>query len=131
MVTDVISDFIIQLKNAGMVRKDQVVVPYSRMRNALAQKLRTTGYVADVSSVGHGTEKRLSVTLLYTKSGAHKLRGVQRISKPGRRVYMKSQAIRPVKHAQGLLILSTPKGILTGEEARKEGVGGEALFSLW
>ena len=131
MVTDVISDFIIQLKNAGMVRKDQAVMPYSRMRNALAQKLRTAGYVADVSSVGHGTEKRLSVTLLYTKSGAHKLRGVQRISKPGRRVYMKSQAIRPFKHAQGLLILSTPKGILTGEEARKEGVGGEALFSLW
>ena len=131
MVTDVIADFIIRIKNAGMVRKEQVVLPYSSMRNALAQKLRVTGYVGDVSSIGHGVDRRLAVTLLYNKDGTHRVSGVARISKPGRRVYLGVRKIRPVKNSHGMLLLSTPKGILTGEEARKERVGGEALFSLW
>ena len=131
MVTDTIADFIIRIKNAGMVRKSRVEVPYSRMRNSIAQKLRVTNYVDDVETVGHGPAKRLVVTLAYTKDGEHRVRDVKRISKPGRRVYVGADAIRPVKNNHGLLVLSTPKGILTGEEARREHVGGEALFSIW
>ena len=132
MVTDVIADFIIRIKNAGMVRKEQISMPYSKMRNALAQKLRVSGYVGDVSSVGHGTDKRLVINLLYNQTTtSHKVSGMSRISKPGRRVYIGTRDIRPVKNSHGVLLLSTPKGILTGEEARKERVGGEVLFSLW
>ena len=131
MVTDTIADLIIRIKNAGMVRKESVEIPYSRMRNSIAQKLRVTNYVGDVETVGHGPKKRLVVTLAYTKEGEHRMRDVKRISKPGRRVYVGVRDIRPVKHNHGILLLSTPKGILTGDEARREHVGGEALFSIW
>ena len=128
MVTDVVSDFIIRIKNAGMVRQGQVEMPYSKMRNSIAQKLRVMKYVDDVNSVGHGIRRQLVVTLAYDKKGEHRVHDVKRISKPGRRVYFGVNDIRPVKNNRGLVFLSTPKGILTGEEARKEHVGGEALF---
>ena len=131
VVTDVISDFIIRIKNGGMVRKEQVSMPYSKIRNSIAQKLRVTNYVDTVDAVGHGPLKRLVVTLLYDSDGKHKVQDVKRISKPGRRVYMGTRDILPVKNGHGTMLLSTPKGILTGEEARKECVGGEALFSIW
>jgi len=131
MVTDTISDLIIRIKNAGMVKKEEVQVPYSRIRNNIAQKLRITNYVDNVETVGHGTKRRLVVKLAYDKNGKHKVNDVKRISRPGRRVYIGVQDIVPIKNNQGLIFISTPKGILTGEEARKEHVGGEALFSIW
>lgn len=131
MVTDTIADFIIRIKNAGMVRKEQLEVPYSKMRNSIAQKLRVTNYVEDVSTVGHGIDRRLVVKLAYDKDGRHRVHDVRRISKPGRRVYIGVRNIHPVKNKHGFMILSTPKGILTDQEARKEHIGGEALFSIW
>ncbi len=131
MVTDTIADFIIRIKNAGMVRKDQVEMPYSKMRNNIAQKLRVRKYVDDVNTVGHGVRRMIVVTLAYDKEGKHRVCDVKRISKPGRRVYLGVRDVRPVKNNHGLLLLSTPKGILTGDEAHKEHVGGEALFSIW
>ena len=131
MVTDVIADLIIQIKNAGMVRKESVTVPYSKKRNSIAQKLRVAEYVENVEAQGHGVKKNLVITLAYDKDGKHKVRDVKRISKPGRRVYVGVQDIRPVRSGHGTLFLSTPKGILTGDEAYKGHVGGEALFSVW
>ena len=131
MVTDSIADLIIRIKNAGAVRKEKVEVPYSKKRNSIAQKLRVANYVEQVDTHGHGTKKQLVITLAYDKDGKHKIQDVKRISKPGRRVYVGVQGIHPVKNKHGLLFLSTPKGILTGDEARKGHVGGEALFSIW
>ena len=131
MVSDTIADMIIRIKNAGMVKKEQVEMPYSKMRNSIAQKLRVQSYVQNVETVGHGIHRKIVVTLAYDKEGKHRVQDVQRISKPGRRVYIGVRDIRPVKNNHGLLLLSTPKGILTGNEARKEHVGGEALFSIW
>lgn len=131
MVGDVVGDFIIRLKNAGAVNKGTVSVPYSKLRHAVADKLVDAGYLAAVGTTGEKVQdKTLEVTLSYD-NGAHRIRGVKRISKPGRRLYTKVSDIHPVKFGQGHMILSTPAGIVTGEEAREKKVGGEQLFIIW
>ena len=131
MVSDTVGDFIIQLKNAGMVGKQEVSLPYSKLKHAIATVLQAEGYIADVKAVGDQPKKSLVVSLQYSDGGAHRIRGVQRMSKPGRRLYAKAAEIYPVKFGKGRMILSTPAGILTGEEARKQNVGGEQLFIVW
>lgn len=131
MVGDTIGDLIIRLKNAGMVGKETVSLPYSKLRHAVADKLADAGYVAGVSTAGKEVqEKTLEVTLSY-ENGAHRINGVKRISKPGRRLYTKVADIHPVKFGKGHMILSTPAGILTNEEAKEKKVGGEQLFLIW
>ena len=131
MVGDTVGDLIIRLKNAGMVGKETVSVPYSKLRHAVVDKLVEAGYVASAATAGEKVQdKTLEVTLKY-ENGAHSIRGVKRISKPGRRLYAKVSEIHPVKFGQGHMILSTPAGIVTGEEAREKKVGGEQLFIIW
>lgn len=131
MVNDPIGDFIIQLKNAGMVRKSTVSIPYSKLKNAIADKLVDAGFVASVTKHGKKVKKTLDIGLKYTQDGTHQIQGVQRISKPGRRLYLSVADIFPVKFGRGKRILSTPAGILTGEEAKEKNVGGEELFIIW
>ena len=131
MVTDPIADFIIRLKNAGAVKKTSVSVPFSILKMAVAEKLKDAGYVKAVEKKGKKVRKTLDVVLEYSETGSHKIAGVKRISKPGRRVYKSVREIRPVRYGHGALILSTPKGIMTDTEARQEKVGGEALFEIW
>lgn len=130
MVSDTVGDFIIQLKNAGMVGKETVSLPYSKLRHAIATKLAEAGYVAGVEVKGKDIKKTLEVALKYD-NGSHTINGVKRVSKPGRRLYTKVGEIYPVKFGKGHIILSTPAGILTGEEARQANVGGEQLFTIW
>ncbi len=130
MVGDVIGDFIIQLKNAGVVNKKRVSLPYSKLRHAVADKLVMAGFIDSVSTKGKVAQKTLEVALKY-EHGAHKINGVKRISKPGRRLYTKVSEIHQVKFGKGKLILSTPAGILTNDEARAANVGGEQLFIIW
>ena len=131
MVNDPVGDFIIQLKNAGVVGIDCVSIPHSKFKLAIADKLVKKGYVKSVERRGKKIGKTLAIELLYDKEGKHAIRDVKRVSKPGRRMYRNVSEIYPVKYGRGLLILSTPKGILTGEEAQKKNVGGEALFEIW
>ena len=129
MVTDPISDFIIRLQNASRTQKASVSLPFSKMKLAIAEVLAKEGYLADVegkSKIGHS----LSVTLKY-KNGKPAIQGVKRISKPSRRMYMSVGELRPVKRGHGLLVLSTPAGVVTGKQAREQKVGGEALFEIW
>jgi small subunit ribosomal protein S8 len=130
MVGDVIGDFIIQLKNAGAVGKKNVSLPYSKLRHAVADKLVMAGYIEAVSTKGKVASKTLEVALKY-ENGAHRISGVKRISKPGRRLYTGVADIHQVKFGKGNLILSTPAGILTNDEARAKNVGGEQLFIIW
>lgn len=130
MVSDTVGDFIIQLKNAGAAGKSQVSVPYSKLKEAIARKLQEAGYVEEVAMNDKGTFKKLVVTLKFDDK-QHTINGVKRVSKPGRRLYSKVADIYPVKFGKGKLILSTPAGILTDEEARKQNVGGEQLFIIW
>lgn len=131
MVSDTIGDLIIRLKNAGVVQKETVQLPYSKLRHAILEKLQEKEYVADVAVVGEGIEKTLVASLQYTPEGTHRIQGVKRLSKPGRRLYKKVADIYPVKFGRGDMLLSTPAGILTGDEARSQHVGGEQLFIIW
>lgn len=130
MVSDTIGDFIIRLKNAGVVGKKEVAVPYSKLRHAIADKLVAAGYIEKAEQQGKKVQKTLAVTLKY-EGGKHRITGVKRISKPGRRLYTKVADIHRVKFGHGHMILSTPAGILTNEEAKAANVGGEQLFIIW
>lgn len=130
MVSDTVGDFIIQLKNGGMAGKESISLPYSKLKHAIANKLVAAGYVASAEKENKKVGALLNVTLKYD-GRAHHIRGVKRISKPGRRLYIKATELYPVKFGKGHMILSTPAGILTGDEARKQSVGGEQLFIIW
>jgi len=132
MVGDTIGDFIIRLKNAGMVGKKEISLPYSKLRHAVAEKLVAAGYIEKAEQQGKKdkVQKTLAVTLKY-EGGKHRINGVKRVSKPGRRLYTKVADIHRVKFGNGHMILSTPAGILTNEEARTQNVGGEQLFIIW
>lgn len=127
MVSDRVGDFIIRLKNAGAIGKSDVVLPYSKHLEAIAKKLAQLGYV---SAVAH-TDANLVVTLSYDARGVHKIRGVKRVSKPGRRLYAPAREAHSVRNGLGTSILSTPKGVLSDAEARKVRAGGETLFEIW
>jgi len=131
MVTDPVGDFIIRLKNASVVKKDVVVTPHSKLCFAIAEVLQKNGYIKSVNKKGKKIQKTIEVELRYSKEDVSPIHGVQRVSKPGRRMYYGAKEIHPVKYGKGLLVLSTPKGILTGAVARKAKVGGEALFEIW
>ncbi len=118
------------LKNASRAGRPSIVVPYSKLKHSIADRLSETGYLSLVSKKTRKDQPALELTLTYT-DGTAKLQDVKRLSKPSRRVYMSVKEIRPVKNGHGSLFLSTPKGILTDKEARKELVGGEALFMVW
>lgn len=125
MMTDPISDFLVRLQNASMVRKDTVALPYSAMKHAIAKVLVSEKYLGSVAKKGNA----LVVELTYGSGPA--ITGYKRISKPSRRMYLGVRDLRPVKRGHGLLVLSTPAGVVTGKEAKEKRVGGEALFEIW
>ena len=127
---DPISNMLIMLKNASASRKASIVVPYSNLKNAIADCLKKEGYVGQVAKKVKKNHPYLEIELVYKKR-APKINEVERISKQSCRVYMGIRDIHKVKNGRGLLVLSTPKGVLSGKEARAEQVGGEALFKMW
>lgn len=133
MVTDRIGDFIIRLQNAAMVGKREVAAPYSAHLLAIAKKLKELGFLAlvEVKEKEGSAAKTIAVELAYGERGEAKLRGVKRISKPGRRLYAPSAAAHKVKGGTGARILSSSLGIISDAEARKQHVGGEDLFEIW
>lgn len=130
MVTDRVGDFIIRLKNAAAIGAAEVSVSHSGHLEQISRKLKELGYLLDVRKEGE-VKKTLIVTLAYDERGTPRLRGVNRISKPGRRLYVAARAAHGVKNNMGSRILSTPKGVLTDAEARKVRAGGETLFDIW
>ncbi len=130
-MTDVIGDLVVRLKNASDVKKASVSIPFSNYKMAIAEKLQHAGFVKGVEKRGKKIKKTLEVMLKYDEGGKPAISGTKRISKPGRRMYRAVLDIHSVRYGRGALILSTPKGILTDKEARKEKVGGEALFEIW
>ena len=118
------------MKNGSLAGKESVSFPYSKMKNAIALCLQKAGYVTDISKKVKKGQPLLEVKLVYVDKKP-KITEVERISKQSRRVYFGMKDIHSVRNGSGLLVLSTPKGILSGKEARKEQVGGEALFKIW
>lgn len=121
---------LIVMKNGSLAGKANVSVPYSKLKNAIGECLKKEGYVSGVSRKVKQGMPVLEVELLYTDKKP-KITEVERVSKQSRRVYFGMKDIHKVRNGSGLLVLSTPKGILSGKDARSEQVGGEALFRLW
>ena len=127
---DSIANMIINIKNTGNAGKDFIAVPHSKLKEAIANVLLKEGYVKSVSKKKRLNNKILEIGISYA-DGKPKVQGVERVSKFSKRVYEKSNALRPLKNGYGNYILSTNKGILTGKQAIKEKVGGEVLFKIW
>ena len=129
MVTDIIGDFIIRIKNANLSGKETVSMYTSKNKIAIADALLRAGYIKSFSK--NSTGRMLDIVLNYKSDKTPKITNVQRISKPSRRVYQKSSEIKPFKSGFGAIIISTPAGILSNREAVKQKVGGEVLFKIW
>lgn len=127
---DPLADMIIHIKNTGNAGKEMATVPYSKFKFAVVNTLLREGYISSVNKHGRKEKKFIDIGLAY-KNGKPRITGLSRVSKVSRRVYLGVGDMRPVRQGFGDLILSTPKGILTAKEAKKEKVGGEALFKIW
>ncbi len=132
-VTDPIADMLARIRNAGMAKKQRVVMPSSKMLAAIAQILLDEGYIKGFNVKPTTPQKTLEITLKYTNERHPRLviNGLKRVSKPGRRVYTKRDNIPWVRSGLGVAILTTPKGVMTGRKARKLGIGGEILCYVW
>lgn len=132
MVTDPIGDFIIRLKNAGNTGKESVLVPFSKMKLAVAELLSAKGFVGGVSKKNKGESLRsISVDLLYEADGRPVISGVQRVSKPSRRLYENAKNIKRFRRGFGMSVFSTPKGVMADTDAKAANLGGEILFNIW
>lgn len=130
VVTDPIADMLTRIRNALTAKHETVEVPASKMKKAIADILLNEGYISNVEMKEDGVQGSLLVTLKYSKEG-NVISGLKRISKPGLRVYAKSNEIPKVLNGLGIAILSTSKGIMTDKEARANNLGGEVLAFIW
>ena len=130
-VNDPIADFLTRIRNAGMARHETVVMPHSKVKAEMARILTEQGYVESYSEREEGAKKKLVVELKYDPDGRRAIRGLRRMSRPGRRVYRKQANIPRVLDGLGVAILSTSRGILTDHEARRAGLGGEVLCFVY
>ena len=133
MVNDPIADMLTRIRNGLMVGHASVAVPFSGLKVEMARILKEEGYIEDYS-VGEGPKASITVQLKYF--GKRRVRrpvisGIQRVSSPGRRVYAGKREIPWVLSGMGIAIMSTPKGLMTGAQARREGVGGEVVAYVW
>ena len=127
---DSISNMLIVMKNGSLAGKESVFLPYSKMKNAILECLKKEGYVSNITKKVRKDQPVIEIELTYVDKKP-KITEVERLSKQSRRVYFGVRDIHRVRNGSGLLVLSTPKGILSGSEARREQVGGEALFRVW
>lgn len=127
---DSIANMLTSIKNAGGAKKESVSIPYSSIKFVIAEKLKQRGFVGNVEKKGK-TKPTISIEVLYDENGRPRITDVDRLSKLSRRLYKGYREIRPVRRGHGVLLVSTPKGVLTGEEAVKEKVGGEVLCTIW
>ena len=131
MLTDPISDMLTRIRNGGQARLTRVAMPSSRMKRELARVLKQEGFIRDFSVTGDEKKPVLTVDVQYGRQNQPMIEGLERISKPSRRVYVGAKEIPRVRNGLGVAILSTPRGLLTDREAREARVGGEVLARVW
>jgi len=131
MNTDPIADMLTRIRNANMVSHPSVTVPASKLKIALAELLKSEGYIENYEVKSDEKFKYIEITLKYDASNKPVISNLQRVSKPGLRTYCKSKNIPQVFGGMGIAILSTSKGLLTDRKARKENLGGEILCYVW
>ena len=130
VVTDTIADMLTRIRNANQMRYVEVRVPSSNIKKEIARILKEEGFIEDYKIEDENTQGTIVLTLKY-KNKERVITGLRRISKPGLRVYCKSNEIPKVLNGLGIAIISTSKGIMTDKEARKENIGGEVLAYIW
>jgi len=131
VVTDTIADMLTRIRNANAMRYEEVQVPSSKEKEAIAKILKEEGFINDYKITSEGVAKTITLTLKYADKKERVITGLKRISKPGLRVYAKSEEIPKVLNGLGIAIISTSKGIMTDKEARKQNIGGEVLAYIW
>jgi small subunit ribosomal protein S8 len=129
--SDPIADMLTRIKNAAGAKFRRVDIPGSKVKNEIAKILKTEGYIRNYKFIKDGKQGILRVYLKYGSDQKSVIFGMKRISKPSRRVYLKSKDIKPVLSGMGISIISTSRGIMTDKTARKESVGGEVLCNIW
>ena len=130
-VNDPVGDLLTRVRNANLAFKDDLVVPASKMNEALLQILMTEGYVAGFGEEGEGIERVYRVTLKYDARRQRTISGIKRVSKPGRRVYAGHDELPRVLGGLGVAIISTSHGVMTDRDASRKGIGGEVLAYVW
>jgi len=132
MMTDPIADMLTRIRNAGLARHDRTELPASRLKEAVAKILKSEGFIADVRpSEGEEGVKKLTIVLKYGRDRQSAIDGVKRISRPGRRVYVRHDRIPRVLSGLGISILSTSRGLMSDREARRQKIGGELICEVW
>jgi small subunit ribosomal protein S8 len=130
MFTDPIADMLTRIRNAVNASKNEVVMPYSKFKASLAQLLLTEGFISGVNELP-GPHKMLQINLKYSPDGESVIAGIQRVSKPGQRIYLSSDKLPRTNSGFGVTVVSTSRGLLTDKQARKEKVGGEIVCQIW
>ena len=132
MLTDPVADMLTRIRNAAQARKLTVDIPWSRHKEAIAKVLVDEGYLENAASVSDpGAKRMLRVGIRYDERRRPVMNGVKRVSRPSLRVYVGAGEIPAIRRGLGINVLSTPKGVLADREARKQGVGGELLCTVW
>ena len=131
VINDPIADMLTRIRNGLIARHDAVTIPASNMKKAIAKILLDEGYIKSCDYIDDGLQGQIKVTLKYVEGKESVIKGLKRISKPGLRVYAKSDEIPKVLGGLGIAIVSTSKGVMTDKEARNAGVGGEVLAYIW
>jgi small subunit ribosomal protein S8 len=133
-MTDPVADFLTRLRNAAKAQHHDVVIPSSKLKRELARILKEQGYIEDYAlqppEAGRPNEQ-ITVVLKYTNERRPVISGLQRVSRPGQRTYVDHAHIPRIQGGMGTAIISTSKGVMTGHEARREGVGGEVVARVW
>ncbi len=131
MMTDPVADMLTRLRNASMAKHTTTVVPASRLKQNIAQILKDEGYIKDFEVLSDTTPGALKIYLKYDETRAPAISGLKRVSRPGLRVYKPKAEIPRVLGGLGTVIMSTPKGLMTGRDAWRQNVGGEVLAYVW
>jgi small subunit ribosomal protein S8 len=130
-ISDPIADMLTRIRNAAKAKFNSADVPASKLKTELARVLKDEGYIKNYKFIQDGKQGILRIYLKYGPGQKATIYGIERVSKPSRRVYTKSKDIQPVYNGMGISILSTSRGIMTDKKARQENVGGEVLCNIW
>lgn len=130
-LSDPIADFLTRIRNACSVGHRTVEIPHSKIKENIARLLKEEGYLRDVVVEGDVPKKFIKIYLKYDGDEVPVIRGLQRVSKPGLRQYVGSTEIPRVLGGLGVAVMSTPKGVITGRQARKDNIGGEVICEIW
>ena len=131
MMTDPIADMLTRIRNAVRVEHPHVEMPSSKVKRGLADVLKREGYIWDWVEIEAEPVKQIRLELKYGPSGERVIQHIKRVSKPGRRIYSKSNDLRPILNGMGISVISTSSGVISDREARQKKIGGEILCEIW